>query len=133
MAKIVIAGDAVVVTSSLKLDDIRKVEKYRPEALILKGGEDNKEPIFAVQTAKSGNGSINQYGVTFASESHDENKFAQITMTLGTVNGDVKEHVADKLGAAVDMLNQIEGTIPDVIEAIDAKKKAIIENIAVAQ
>lgn len=131
MAKIVIAGDAVVVTSSLTLDDIRKVEKYRPEALILKGGEDNKEPIFSVGTAKSG--SINQYGVTFASESHDESKLAQLTMTLCGVNGDVKEYVADKIGAAVETLNQVEATLPSVIEDIDAKKQAIIESITVAQ
>lgn len=131
MAKIVIAGDAVVVTSSLTLDDIRKVEKYRPDALILKGGEDNKEPIFAVSTAKSGY--INKNGVAFASESHDDKKLAQITMTLGETDGDVKATVADKIGASVEMLGQIEKTLPEVIADIDAKKKAIIESITVAQ
>ena len=33
MAKIVIAGDAIVVTSALKLEDIRTIEKYRPKEL----------------------------------------------------------------------------------------------------
>ena len=40
MAKIVIAGEAVVVTSAVKLEDYRKVAKYRPKALVLLGGED---------------------------------------------------------------------------------------------
>ena len=40
MAKIVIAGDAVVVTSAMKLEDIKTIEKYRPKELVLKGGED---------------------------------------------------------------------------------------------
>ena len=44
MAKIVIAGDAVVVTSAMKLEDIKTIEKYRPKELVLKGGEDGKEP-----------------------------------------------------------------------------------------
>ena len=42
MAKITIAGDAVVVTSALKLEDIKTIEKYRRNALVLKGGEDGK-------------------------------------------------------------------------------------------
>lgn len=50
MAKIVIAGDAVVVTSAMKLEDIKTIEKYRPKELVLKGGEDGKEPIFGVGT-----------------------------------------------------------------------------------
>ena len=40
MAKITIAGDAAVVTSAMKLEDIKTIEKYRPKELVLKGGED---------------------------------------------------------------------------------------------
>ena len=35
MAKITIAGDAVVITSTQKLEDIKLLEKYRPKALCL--------------------------------------------------------------------------------------------------
>ena len=38
MAKIVIAGDAVVVKSELKLEDIKTIEKYNAKALTLTGG-----------------------------------------------------------------------------------------------
>lgn len=31
MAKITIAGDAAVVTSAMKLEDIKTIEKYRPQ------------------------------------------------------------------------------------------------------
>ena len=48
MAKITIAGDAAVVTSAMKLEDIKTIEKYRPKELVLKGGEDGKEPIFCL-------------------------------------------------------------------------------------
>ena len=67
MAKIVIAGDAVVVTSAMKLEDIKTIEKYRPKELVLKGGEDGKEPIFGVGTTH-GAGSINAVGASFGSE-----------------------------------------------------------------
>ena len=43
-------GQAIVVVSDVKLEDIKKIEKYRPDALVLKGGEDNKEEIFRIGT-----------------------------------------------------------------------------------
>ena len=52
MSKAIIAGEAVVVTSSMKLEDLETIAKYRPEALTLKGGEDGKEPIFAISITK---------------------------------------------------------------------------------
>ena len=58
MAKVKTMGQAIVVVSEVKLDDIKKIEKYRPEALVLKGGEDGKEEIFRIGT---GAGKINTY------------------------------------------------------------------------
>lgn len=131
MAKIVIAGDAVVVTSSLKLEDIRKVEKYNPKALYLMGGEDGKEPIFRVGTAKKG--TIGEYGVEFASETHDENKLASITIANPYTGPDIKEAVAEAYGPIIMNLNKVEAAIPDVLAAIEADKAAVLENIQVAQ
>ena len=54
MAKITIAGDAAVVTSAMKLEDIKTIEKYRPKELVLKGGEDGKEPIFSNHWSQRG-------------------------------------------------------------------------------
>ena len=48
MAKVKTMGQAIVVVSEVKLEDIKKIQKYRPEALVLKGGEDNKEEIFRI-------------------------------------------------------------------------------------
>ena len=101
MAKITIAGDAAVVTSAMKLEDIKTIEKYRPKELVLKGGEDGKEPIFAV----------------------------------GTTNGagDVKDWVADRLGAAIISLNKLEEKLPAVLDEIAAEKANVLSNITVAQ
>ena len=84
MAKIVIAGDAVVVTSAMKLEDIKTIEKYRPKELVLKGGEDGKEPIFGVGTTH-GAGNINAVGASFGSETRDDDKLACITLFLDGV------------------------------------------------
>lgn len=132
MAKIVIAGEAVVVTSAIKLEDLRKVAKYRPDALVLKGGEDGKEPIFRIGVC-SGTGKINKYGAEFGAETHDDAKLATITLVTGALEGDIREAVAEAIGASILNLNKLEETIPTVLAEIDAEKAAILGNITIAQ
>lgn len=131
MAKIVIAGDAVVVTSAMKLEELKTIAKYRPAALVLKGGEDGKEPIFALGVTR-GSGTINQYGAEFGAETHDEQKLATMTLICKT-EGDIKEAVADSIGAYVATLNKLEATLPAVLQEIAAEKAQILNNITVAQ
>ena len=132
MAKIVIAGEAVVVTSAIKLEDLCKVAKYRPDALVLKGGEDGKEPIFRIGVC-SGTGKINKYGAEFGAETHDDAKLATITLVTDALEGDIREAVAEAIGASILNLNKLEETIPAVLAEIDAEKAAILGNITVAQ
>lgn len=133
MAKIVIAGDAVVVTSALKLEDIKTIAKYRPNELVLKGGESGKEPIFAIGVT-SGAGNINEVGASFGRETNDEEKLASITMVgTGTMTGDIKEWVADRIGGAIINLNKLEEKLPAVLEEIVAEKAQVMSNITVAQ
>lgn len=131
MAKITIAGDAVVVTSALKLEDIKTIKKYRPDALVLKGGEDGKEPIFCLGVT-SGSGNINKYGAEFGTETHDDDKLAVMTLICRT-EGDIKETVADSIGAYVMTLNKLEEALPTVLNEIAAEKEQILANITVAQ
>jgi hypothetical protein len=133
-AKVVIAGDAVVVTSSMKLQDLLTIAKYRPEALVLRGGEDNKEKLFCISANESGIGEINKYGATFGSESHDDEKLA--TITFGLYNpgeGDIKEQVADVIGSSIISLRALEETLPAVLEEIKSEKATVMDSITVAQ
>ena len=134
MAKITIAGEAVVVTSALKLEDFEKVQKYRPKALTLMGGEDGKEPVFCVSVGGVGSGCINEYGAEFVNATHDDEKLASITMVFAGKGGtDIKEAVADEIGPAVMQLNKLEAALPSVLAEIDAEKAEIMANITVAQ
>lgn len=132
MAKIVVAGDAAVVTSTLKLEDIKTIEKYRPNELILKGGEDGKEPIFRIGTT-DGHGSINSVGASFGREASDGTGLASITMVLNNVPADeVKDFVVDRLGSAVIHLNALEAKLPEVLRDIAAERATVLQNITVA-
>lgn len=128
MAKITIAGKAVVVTSTLKLEDIKTVGKYRPKALSVYGGEDGKEEVFAIKAGCNEN--FSKYGICFADETRDE-KLATITMNIHYDGDDIEGFVADYLGTAIIYLNKLEETLPAVIEEIAAERASVMNNITV--
>lgn len=132
MAKITIAGDAMVITSSMTLEEIKKLEKYSPKSLVLKEKEDGKEvEVFRVGST-DGCGVINQYGASFGSASHDEKALATITMGIPKDTEDARSYAAEKVGAALMNLNQIEEGSALALKIVDEKRNLILENITVA-
>ena len=128
MANTKIVGNAAVITSTLKLEEIKKVEKSaRKDALILKGGEDGKTPVFRVGTG-FGDGTINAVGAEFANASRDGG-YAQITLLIPSDVENAKKYVADKYGAALTNLAKVEEKLPEVISVIDAEYAALLETI----
>lgn len=126
MATIKVIGDAVVIASALKTEELETIQKYNPDALTLKGGEDGKEPIFMVKT---GIGSINKYGISFSGTDR-VSKNAILTMVTNLpADEDIKEVIADKYGSALMKLNELEESLPAVIEEIKANKAAVISSI----
>ena len=132
MAKVTIAGKAIVITSALKLEELETVKKHQPKALVLLGGEDGKEPIFAVGVVRGSAGKIGNVGVEFGEETQTE-KLATMTLMAPADVKDMKEYVADKYGAALMNLAKLETNLPAVIGAIAAEKQSIMDNISVAQ
>ena len=135
MAKITIAGESIVITSAIKLDDYKTIAKYRPKALQLKGGEDGKEVVFVIGVTSNPRGSINKVGAEFGSEAHDGSGKATITLDLPKVESNdldaVKEVVAERLGSAIINLNKLEEVLPSVVEEIAAEKAVVMSNITV--
>ena len=93
MAKVTIAGKAVVITSDLKFDDLENVKKYQPKALVLMGGEDGKEAVFAASIVPGSTGKVGKFGVEFGEKSVDG--FATMTLVAPSGVEDMKEYVAD--------------------------------------
>ena len=130
MAKITITGDAVVITSAVKAEDIKKVAKYQPQALALKD-EESKEEIFKV-CFREGSNNIGKYGAEFGGVSRDGQGFACITLALNIpADADAKELIADEFGNALLNLNKVEAQLPQAIQAIDAQKAQVLGNITV--
>lgn len=127
MAKVTMLGQAVVITSAVKLEDIKLIKKYRPEALSLYEGEGaEKVPVFTIGATKAGN-DINKIGAEFSHANEDG--YAQITLYSESAD---KEEIADLIGRPLLKLNKLEETLAGVIDEIAAEKAAILENITVA-
>lgn len=131
MAKIYLAGDAVVITSALSLESLRTVKKYRPEALNLYGGKENEVLIFSVLVDRGS--AVCANAIAFNAATRDDEKLATLTTMLpeSAKNTDVKEYLADEYGAIITNLNKIEAAIPAVLEEIAAEKAAVMSNISI--
>lgn len=126
MAKVKILGNAVEVTSSVKFEDIKKVKKYRPSALVLK--DENGNALYALSV---GEGKINNVGASFDHATRDDEKKATLTMAVTYEGDDVKAYVADALGAALLNLGKIEATLPAVINEINQEQASVESLITV--
>ena len=131
MAKMKILGTAVTITSAIKVADLKKLEKFKPEALKLIECVGNaKEEKFSVALGTNPiTPSVTKYGVVFNSENADG--YAEVTLPIPTsIAADKrKEYVADTYGYALLSLNELESQIAKVLVETEADFIAINENI----
>lgn len=132
MAKITVVGDAIVVTSIFSLEEIKMIEKYRPDDLILKS-DDGNEPIFKIGVKTTSGGTLNKYGAEFATETHDDNKKAVITMFISGDSANIKDKIVEELGQPIINLNKLEAKLPNVLREIKEEHEKILENIEIVQ
>ncbi len=130
MAKITVVGNAIVITSSAKLEEIKLVEKYRPEVLTLMSGEDNKDPVFRV-CSTTGTGNISKYGAEFGQETRDSEKNAVITLGFEANAEDLKKAVVDAIGSEIINLTKVEKNISSVIEEIKNEEQSVLDAITI--
>ena len=128
MAKVVISGNAVVITSAIKYADIEKAKKYRPEALVLKD-EEGKKDIFAIGLGKA---QQNDDFIVFDGKTHDEEGYATYTALLPASCGDIKGSIADLFGATLIKLGKLEEIFPAAIAEIDAEREAVLSQITLS-
>ena len=121
MAQVKIAGKAMVITSGAKLEEIKNAEKYRPNALRLFGGEEGKELLFVVGTAKSASG-IDRQGVVFCDTNADG--YAQLTLTL-PADVNPQDYVPEVYGPALTKLCAVEEQLPAALAEIRADKERV--------
>ena len=128
MAKVTIAGNSYVITSSVSMADLETVKKYRPSALAITDPE-TKETLFKVGV---GSNSVNDFGISFGGVSNDDKKLAAATLSIPADVEDAKEYVLDKEGLAIANLNKVEAGIAEALKDIRTERDTIAGNIKVS-
>ena len=133
MAKITIAGDAVVITSTQTLENIKALEKYRPSALTLYEENENGKRVAVFKVGStSGNGAAGTFGISFNGVTHDDQRLATVTLPAPAGAADIKDAVAEMYGAIVLALEKVEAQIADAVAAVAAEREAVKANITIA-
>lgn len=130
-AVIKIAGSACVIESAHTLDDIKMLEKYRPNALALYEGEGSKkEEVFRIGSSAKGTGSINTYGATFGPQASSSGK-ATITMMVPEGTENAKNWAAEVIGVSIIKLNKVEEQFADALAEVREERDAVNSTITV--
>ena len=118
-----VIGNAIVVTSALKREELETIKKYRPKALTLfeKDEDEKKLPVFAIALTKATSGEIDKNGAVFGELTDDEGH-ARLTMTFGPELE--KQDLIDKIGPAILKLNELEQVLAGQLTEIAADKEA---------
>lgn len=118
-----VIGNAFVVTSELKLEDLEAIKKYRPAALTAyeKDEDGHKEPVFKIGLTKTSAGEISKMGAIFG-EATDADGHARLTMSFE--GNPEQDEMIDRVGPAIVRLNKMEEDLAAVLEAIAADKEA---------
>lgn len=116
-AKVKIAGNAFVLTSKLKLETIKKMEKYNPAALCLVERRNDEDiEIFRISSGKLA--SISKYGIVFSEANKDG--FATATVLLPEGIDNKKEWIKDNYATALFMLRDLEDLVTTACAELDA-------------
>lgn len=127
MAKVIIAGNACVLLSSLALDDIKELRQNHPEALSLKDGMG--QTILTIDLDQESAGRIKENQVVFGLTASREGK-ATITLLIDPeekdIMGMIREKIGDSLMKLTELENKITGFLGKRAEADQPLKSEIV-------
>lgn len=129
MARIIVAGDALVIESAHTMETLNTLEKHAPKALVLYE-EDGKTEAFKVGTT-NGNGSISAYGASFNSVSRNGEEKAIITLSIPNGVDDAEAYAEETVGTAIIKLNAVEAQFEAALADVAANKATIRSSITV--
>lgn len=126
-----VVGNNVIITTVVSLEELKELNKRKPEALVLteKNGDKVKE-IFRVGVGES---SLSVYGAAFSGNTNTEPKLAMLTLDISgkSEEMDVKEYIADTYGAAILKLSRVEEQFLPALEAAASERETISGMISV--
>lgn len=123
-----IVGNTAVITTSIKPEQIAKVQKLQPELLTVK--DEKGQPLFRMSTLPSGTGTINANGVEFV-PGVDKTLVVTLNLPTGTTAEQAREAIFKVAAKAKAYIETIEDTVEEEIDDIVAAEKAFLDSIEI--
>lgn len=123
-----IALQNLIITSELTLEELKKLEKHSPNALVLK--DENEEPVFGIRAGEVA--SVTKYGVTF-NQTSAEGKAAVTVSIAGETTEEKKNFVAENYASIFANIETLEEKLSEELINMDlaiASTKASVEVVA---
>lgn len=134
MAKFKLAGNALVIQSEVKMEDMLKVQKYRKDKLTVKKEINGQEVIlFGVCADKKLNNIFNKTYAVFSEDNVTEDGYGVITLEISnsTEGLPTVEDVIDECGEGLIYLNQIEKQMETALYAIQQNLDLLTSKIEI--
>ncbi len=131
--QIQIVANTFVVTSAIKVEDIKLLQKYNPNGLAITTKEgDIERDVFRI-AYEEGKDTVSGFGMVFGGTSRGTEGFATFTGTLETGLSDdkAKDYVAEKLGGVIGYVKTLETSVPRAAKAIRDAKADLVSKISV--
>lgn len=121
-AQAIVVGSSCVVKSTLTPEDIKRIKKFHPEALVME--DEDGDPVFAIDIDETMPGSINNNGACFGGATSTDGK-ATITIVLDPEAEDTTELVYERLGRALMHLKDMEEQITEALPELETEEREI--------
>lgn len=116
MANIKVIGDAMIVTSAIKMEDIKLLQRLDPDSLVARDKDD--EPVYAVFTGNSG--FMENTGIRFTGT--DRNGFATTTILLPSATQNQREEfIKENYAMAITALQAMEELLIEYLISFKTK------------
>ena len=124
--KINIVTNQAVFSSGVKVEDLKEVQRFKPEALQIVDKE-TKNVEFKYGFAKGSTPFVGLFGINFNEVS--DNGYAVAKVSIPADVEDKKVFVTETYGAAISKANQIEGGLDEVVTAIEDELEEIGKSV----
>lgn len=131
--KATVKYNTLFVTSKFDIATLKKVKKFRPEALVLTKGEGKeKTPICAIMV--SGKDDISKNSITFAHDSATGEKVAVLSREIpasAKTAAEIRDWMRDEFGLTIVNCEKIENQIDAAMTEIEADEAAMNAAISI--
>ena len=125
MSKIYIVGTSVTITSAIMLEDLKRLEKFNPDALKLVDPE-TKEETFRVASKSSG---ISSYGISF--NETDAAGRATMTQLIPGPASKRTEYVVENFGKSLMNFDKVEAQVIEALSTLSQEQSRLAAAITV--